>query len=572
MRLPNLLGSSKGRLAAFFLLYITEGLPVGFTLAFVTAQLRRSGVGPAAIGGLVAAFLLPWSLKWLVGPLVDTFRSRRWGARRPWILASQVLMAAAFVLLSRVSLNGPLSELTGLMVLVSIFTALQGVAISGLAVNALNDKERGIGNGVMYSGMIVGYAIGGSGMLYLASQVSFAHVCLLLACILIAIALLVVAPFREPEIDGDGTAGQPHQSAMARIREFGVLTYASFLNNRSSFTAIFFCLLPAGALSLSLSLKPALAVELGFTQQQVAQLSLANSMTIVAGNLLGGWLSDRTSRSFLTAINTVLLSAPVAWLAWQLQVNGHIMPTQGAPANPTLTHALWATSLSYSLFSGMMTAPRMAIMMDITNPRVAATQFTAYSAITNGGTAFGAAWQGKVASTWGYPNALLADAAIGLLCVLLLPLIRKPSPEELEHGDGRKEARSRSLAIALAVVTLAWIPVSTIPAIPATVESLLETFFSIVFIGVSLLLLARSLEDIGARRAVVCRWTAVLIQVMHIRGSLAGWLGLDPNAAHIGFDAVAVIAAAVLINLAGTTTGASTIDRQAAPRRVPSQT
>ena len=31
MRLPNLLATRRGRLAAFFFLYITEGIPLGFT-------------------------------------------------------------------------------------------------------------------------------------------------------------------------------------------------------------------------------------------------------------------------------------------------------------------------------------------------------------------------------------------------------------------------------------------------------------------------------------------------------------------------------------------------------------
>ena len=47
-------------LSAFFLLYITEGIPLGFAATAVATQLRRQGVGPAEI------------------TLPSVMRSRRW--------------------------------------------------------------------------------------------------------------------------------------------------------------------------------------------------------------------------------------------------------------------------------------------------------------------------------------------------------------------------------------------------------------------------------------------------------------------------------------------------------------
>src|SRR2546428_8709659 len=95
MRLPNLLATTKGRLAAFFFLYITEGIPLGFAATAVATQLRRQDVGPAEIGAFVASFYLPWAFKWAFGPLVDVFASERLGRRRGWIIGTPILMAAA---------------------------------------------------------------------------------------------------------------------------------------------------------------------------------------------------------------------------------------------------------------------------------------------------------------------------------------------------------------------------------------------------------------------------------------------------------------------------------------------
>src|SRR3954465_514939 len=93
MRPPHLLVTRRGRLAAFFLLYVTEGLPLGFAATAVATQLRRQDVGPAEIGAFVGSFYLPWAFKWAYGPLIDVVASDRWGRRRGWIILTQVLMA-----------------------------------------------------------------------------------------------------------------------------------------------------------------------------------------------------------------------------------------------------------------------------------------------------------------------------------------------------------------------------------------------------------------------------------------------------------------------------------------------
>jgi PAT family beta-lactamase induction signal transducer AmpG len=81
MRMPNLLDTRVGRLVAFFFLYVTEGIPLGFAATAVATQLRRQDVGPAEIGAFVGSFYLPWAFKWAFGPFIDVFTSERLGRR-----------------------------------------------------------------------------------------------------------------------------------------------------------------------------------------------------------------------------------------------------------------------------------------------------------------------------------------------------------------------------------------------------------------------------------------------------------------------------------------------------------
>jgi PAT family beta-lactamase induction signal transducer AmpG len=98
MRLPDLLATRRGRLTAFFLLYMTEGLPLGFTAVAIATQMRRAGLGAVAIGAFVGSLYLPWAFKWVMGPFVDTLSSDRFGRRRLWILLTQLGMVATLPL------------------------------------------------------------------------------------------------------------------------------------------------------------------------------------------------------------------------------------------------------------------------------------------------------------------------------------------------------------------------------------------------------------------------------------------------------------------------------------------
>src|SRR3954467_1300186 len=197
MRLPNLLATRRGRLAAFFLLYITEGIPLGFAAVAVATELRRRGVGPADVGAFVASFYLPWAFKWAFGPFVDVFRSQRFGHRRGWILLTQIVMALTLAVLVFIPLPQGLALLTAVLLVHNSFAAVQDVAIDSLAVNTLSEDERGLANGLMFAGAAIGQVIGGSGVLFMVNYTGFQPSFIFVAAAIIAVTGLVVLPMKE---------------------------------------------------------------------------------------------------------------------------------------------------------------------------------------------------------------------------------------------------------------------------------------------------------------------------------------------------------------------------------------
>lgn len=553
----NLLASKKGRLWAFFLLYVSEGLPLGFATVAVVSQLRREGLEPAAIGAFIAALFVPWSLKWIGGPFVDAIRSRRFGHRRAWILGSQLAMVATLLVLSQISFAGNITIVTSIFFVHNLFAALQDVAIDGLAVNALPEEERGFANGLMYAGMVCGQALGGPAVLFLIGHGSFSNGFLLVAGTVLAIAAFVVLPMREQppaEVTGGPAPAVGMRGSLAAMRDFSLHSYKALTGSQGAFACLLFCLLPAGALSLNLSLKSTLAVELGFSPTELAQISLVGSIAAVCGTLIGGFFSHRIGKKRLIAFSTAAACIPTLWLMWQLQVHGHIMPVMGKQvADPALAQALWIALVAYQFLACLMIGARFAVFMDVTNPGVAATQFTVYAALNNLGLAMSASWQGKVAQAWGYPTLLAVDVAIGLLGLLVLPFVLKPSVAVMTHGDGKESLRTRALAWTLGAACLAWIPVGHIFESSPAVRGAFATPFTLVFVAASVLLLVRSAQGERSSWKLLLRGTGGLLLLMHAQPYLAAWasaLGIESArlaTAHGVLDAISVLGGVALL-------------------------
>jgi PAT family beta-lactamase induction signal transducer AmpG len=59
----DLLGTPRGRFLTFGLLYISEGIPYGFSATAMVAFMRTEGLSLSQIGAFTAALFIPWSFK-----------------------------------------------------------------------------------------------------------------------------------------------------------------------------------------------------------------------------------------------------------------------------------------------------------------------------------------------------------------------------------------------------------------------------------------------------------------------------------------------------------------------------
>lgn len=378
----------------------------------------------------VGSLYLPWAFKWIAGPFVDTVTSRTFGRRRTWIVGMQVLMILTLLIAIPVNFATNLKLFTLLILIHNAFGATQDVGIDALAVGVLKPDERGVANGFMFGGATLGQTIGGSGALFLAGIISFKLTYLFVAGSIGLITLLVALPLREPlEPERLRATGSRLAAVAGELRAFVLEAWRTFRGSRAATLGLVYALLPTGAYALGLALQSNLAVELGLNDNKVAQLSLWSTVISAAGCIAGGWLSDRFGRRKTLGTFLFLTAIPTLWLAYAMQHAPWIHAiAPNAPNRPIppadLVLTFWIACLVYNVFQGLYYGIQTALFMDITNPRVAATQFTAYMAMLNFVIFYTSSWQGFAITRWGYPATLALDAGLGMIGICVLPFLK----------------------------------------------------------------------------------------------------------------------------------------------------
>ena len=136
-------------------------------------------------------------------------------------------------------------------------------------------------------------------------------------------------------------------------------------------------------------------------------------VSMLIGGIAGGLLADRLVRTTVAALSLAGFVVAITALA--------IVDLFGA-TSPVLLIAL--LTIMY-FFVGQFTASSYAIFMDLTYPRVAATQFTAFMAATNACESWAAWLAGLIVVRYSYPTAFVVMCVVSLLGLPLLAQIRR---------------------------------------------------------------------------------------------------------------------------------------------------
>ena len=153
----------RGVVARFTLLgalYFAQGLPFGFFVQALPVLMRQQGVSLTVIS-FTTLLTLPWALKFMWAPVVDTKWWPRLGRRRTWILAMQVAAVLVLTVIAATPGSNSSRDAHDRDVRLNTIAATQDIATDGLAVELLPASERGLANGLQVAGYRVGMVVGG---------------------------------------------------------------------------------------------------------------------------------------------------------------------------------------------------------------------------------------------------------------------------------------------------------------------------------------------------------------------------------------------------------------------------
>lgn len=374
-------------------LYIAQGIPYGFFTQALPVLLRDAGLSLKAIS-LTSLLFVPWTLKFVWGPFVD-----RVGAPRRWLLPLQLGSAAGAALLTQIDLQQGFAALFAAFFLFNLFASVQDVVTDALAVRLLDERQRGLANGVQVGAYRIGMVLGGGLLLYVYARFGWRPMflsmsMLLLLCSLPAFWLRVPAARAEPlRITGRALVA----GWWTRLRQPGVLGFIGLI------AAYKF------GDTMAASLIGPFMRDWGLQKEAIALIKgTVGSSAGLAGAAIGGWAAWRFGRRPALLVFGLAQTASIALYALAgLKLGGVGM--------------VWAACIAEHALGGMATVALFTLMMDASDPDHAGTDYSLYACaivLTQGAAAFVG---GAVGDASGYVTSfVVATLASGVGCLLLV--------------------------------------------------------------------------------------------------------------------------------------------------------
>jgi len=388
------------RIFTLCVLYVAQGIPWGFMATTLPGYLVAHNLDFAIVTTTLSFTTLPYSFKWIWGPIIDRFSIPRFGRRRPWIIFAQAMMGATLAAMLALDVATEIKLLAWMVFIHTVFNALQDVAVDALAVEILPDDERGRANGLMYAAKYAGGALGGVGM---AKLIYWYGLDTALLAQVIALFAIMLVPLLVRE--RASTAPAPPRPTFRQIAR-GMQEVFSL---RSPLVGALLVLSATFAAGLVAATGYKLFIEhLKWSFSDYSEIS--GGWGLLVGCLCAanaGWLADKLGRRRVAAGASILLAS--IWIIFAL--------TESLWINHTF---VYVTALVGEAFLAALSVSLIALAMDLSVPTLGGSQFTLYMALSNFSTTLGYQFAGIANRWWDYKTIYVVAAVIQLAITMLL--------------------------------------------------------------------------------------------------------------------------------------------------------
>ncbi|KAJ8602706.1 hypothetical protein CTAYLR_003800 [Chrysophaeum taylorii] len=334
---------------------------------------------------------LPFSLKLVWAPIVDSSKVRGFGRRKSWLVPTQLLIGTSMVL-ARSSIDAwmtlpDMRKLTALFLGLYFLCATQDIAVDGWALTMLSEKNVGWGPTSNSLGQSLGFALSYVGFVALHDEATcnkyFRAVPAEGGLVSLAdfvgwcgwafLATTTVVAF-TPEIDAE----EPERISVAYARAARTLRLGPM---RALCVLLLTCRAAFGAADAATALK---AIDYGLRKEDVAFLSpVLLAASVVFPLVCARWTTRTPLRAFLVAVPLRLLLNPVTWAVLEYVKRGR----------PNHFAAFAILSLSKEFAANLMFVSQMSFFARISDPLYGGTFMTLLNTVAN----LGAKWPPSLA-------------------------------------------------------------------------------------------------------------------------------------------------------------------------------
>lgn len=410
------LAMSRKRMWINLFLGFSAGLPINIVFYVVKVWARREEVDLGTIG-LMGVVALPYSLNFLMGPLLDSFTLTKLGRRRSWLLMTQIGLASSMFVLSLCEPQISMMNVALATLAVAIFGATQDVAIDAYRREILPDEEIGIGSSLYVYGYRVGMLVCGGFGLWLADPetmgLSFNQVFVVLAGLMLLCTSFTFLA-EEPKV---------LQENPKTIKEAAIDPFIEFVSRRGwsgAFTVLGFIFFFKFGDALVGTMLGTFYVDMGYSNKVIAEVTKGiGFISSMAGLGVGsiaifhfGIMRCLFFFGILQCISTALFSI-------------------------LTTSALKGTALGLTIVigfedfsSGLGTTALVSFMATMTNKKYTATQYALFASLAAlGKTLFGSG-AGFLVEYVGYVTFFVIGSTLALPGLALIFLMAKMKEEE----------------------------------------------------------------------------------------------------------------------------------------------
>jgi predicted MFS family arabinose efflux permease len=375
-------------------LYLAQSIPMTFFASVLPVIMRLEHFSLTSIG-LLQLIKLPWLLKFLWAPVVDT-ASGDLIKYKKWIFSSELFYAVVIFSVAFFDISTDFGLIVILLVIAFTASATQDIATDAFSYLVLDKKQRSFGSSVQTIGNFLGTLLGSGVLLIIYHYLGWKYLIVFLA-VFVLLALIPLFLYKIPatkEVESPGKKG---------LNPAHIYT---FFKQKDIWKQIFLLTVFYWGIIGILTMQKPWLVDLGYSIKQIGMYSgVYGPAAGVVFALITGYIIRRAGLR-KTMIIIFILNTLIGFYFWRLSfVKPEYWQIQLAVSG------VWAV---YSMGSVFV----YTLIMNNIRKEKAGTDFTLQIVITHIGSMLIAVGSGKLAHQTGYKGLFFTEFIISLIVLL----------------------------------------------------------------------------------------------------------------------------------------------------------